>query len=496
MVNTEHFAISSSSDLQPQPADQGSRVTESDQTKSLIPAAEQAVAELSYTTTAGETYKATPEDAIRKCPYLGKLPVAESNVVLSLIALGQAKTATRIERSIPKPKTNDERKPIGITQKPAKHRPNQKEQASSAEPTLQIMLAQPEREAMTPPARSVIAGPTEWISAKNRLEQAKVSELADVIALNRSNFLYAEEQAKPVSAVAAPEAVPPILVGLQHAKPPALARPIETVKPVVLFVRAESLEPAAFESLKQPELPEIVAPVDGLTLAVRETFMVLEDAQSSSEIIKSLRTFPVSESLMHETAKESGAVDEPLKTLLYESEIPPLSASPESCAAIPASEETLTIAAASLLETILPEPVHAKLEGYLGSAEPEQAARVDDLRGLIIETISQLQELAANKVAEPKKVELLEQLIEGQYRELLQELEVVVDEASFKRFIAQLRESIIQISIQEDRRAGLDEGTHEHKQNFGSIAYGLSDALTQKLLHMRLAKFAVQASTL
>jgi len=491
MANTEHFASQASQSSEPLQA-----VAESPMT---VP--EPAANEIMSPHGTGEKFNiVTPEDIEKvrvRCSYLGAIPLAEASILVRLEAKGQAVAAEKAEQSTPKPKTDKDHKPPEIVKESPKEKPLQKAPVLSAEQPVRLALATPEQVEVTT-ERVPIVEPHIKSSPKTILEQAKVSELADRIARNRSNFLHTEALANPATIDVDPQASLDIVTP-QHTKlavPPHHAEPKVSVMPIERIRQT----PDRFVSVLSDQLEslEVSMSVTGLMLPVAEMFSPVEpdDEQYKREASVSLSSISILEGLIYDGANELADQPELTEIPLLGGELPPLlAAAAERPTAMPMSHENVVAEVASALETILPQPVHAKLETYLESAEPEQAARVEDLRGLIIETISQLQELLTSERAEPQKVELLEQLIEDQYRELLQELDMAVDEVSFKRFMAQMTEFIVQIPVEQERRAGLDEGTHEHKQNFGAIVQDLSQTLTQKLQHMKLAKFIVQAST-
>lgn len=494
MANTEHLAPPDPTDPASQRASLGAQTFENAQTEALQIVPNQSDVEISYTTAAGETYSSTEGEALVCCPYLGSLSLVEANVILKLVALGQAKAAEKNEQPAVKPKTNNEFKPSETAQMPAKERANQKEQPLRVEPVLQTALDQPERVAALP-TRLEVAELAVDSAADSKLEQANISDLADAVALSRHNFLYAEELAKPARLEVANEFM--AARDASHYVEPAVSRhQVEPEQPLRSIEPAAQAEFLILEPAEQTELP-VAGPVAELSLLVSEISVSEEsdNEQNNGEISLPLDLALLSERLLYDSANQSEVADEALDKLPADGESSPVLSRVESSDAHALSAETATIEATNLLEAILPQPVHAKLETYLESAEPEPAAKVEELKGLIVEAIGQLQELLVSEAAEPKKVELLERVLEERYQALLQEIGVAIDETAFKRFMVQLRESIAQIPVEATRRAGLDEGTHEHKQNFGSVAQDLSQALTQKLRSMKLARFVVQAST-
>jgi len=190
MANTEHLAPPDPADLASQRASLGVQAFENAQTEASQIVPNQADVEISYTTAAGETYTSTEGEVIGCCPYLGSLSLAEANVILKLVALGQAKAAEKNEQPAVKPKTNEELKPSEIAQTPAKERANQKEQVLSVESVLQTAPDQPERAAALPTRLEVTELAVDS-AVDSKLEQVKLSDLADAVALSRHNFLFA-----------------------------------------------------------------------------------------------------------------------------------------------------------------------------------------------------------------------------------------------------------------------------------------------------------------
>ena len=156
-------------------------------------------------------------------------------------------------------------------------------------------------------------------------------------------------------------------------------------------------------------------------------FGTADDEQNNAEISLPLVLTLLSERLLYDRADQPEAADEVLDKLLFEGELSPLLNHIEISGVLPLSAETATIEVSNLLEVTLPQPVRAKLETYLDSAVPEPAAKVEELKVLIVEAIGQLQELLLSEASEPRKVELIERVLEKRYLALLQEIGVAID---------------------------------------------------------------------
>lgn len=437
----------------------------------------------------GKSYTAdSAEAAIKegKCTYLGSMSLSRANVLFKLEAMGQAKMAEKSERPIPSPKSDNNHKPKEKVEAPAKEQAVQKEQPLSVE-SVQTALAEPER-ASAAPIRAELTKSTIESVAEGSLEAAKISDLAAAIALNRTNFLHAEASTEPnhQEVVIEPK---PVLAPRQLSKAAAPVRQVEAAATQLEVEPAKTPRVSVIEAIDWPESSEDDEPAAEQALPTLAAFDLVEGDLNSGEALLPLDPIVVVEGLI-DYSFDQATIDELADSRPVGDELLFVPADAESSVI----DDGAAVETTSLLTSVLPEAVQATLDGLMESAEPAQVVKIEDMRGLIVDAIDQLRELSASEIAEPKKIVAIERLIEERYRELLQALDITIDEVEFKRFIVQLQEALTEVLAAEARRAGLDEGTHEHKQNFGSVAHALSDTLTQSLQHIKLARFMIQAS--
>ena len=420
------------------------------------------------------------------CTFLGSVSLRHANLLFKLETIGQAKMAEKSERPIPNQKSENDHKPREKVAAPAKEQTVQKEPFLNVE-SVQTALTQSER-VVTPPTGAELTRPTAESVADVSLEEVKISDLAATIALNRTNFLHAElsTELNHQGVIADSK---PILAPRQSPKLAPSFRQVESGDSQLSVEPTETPRALVLEAIDWPESSEDDEPLAEQTLPILESFDLSDVEPSSGEAFLPLDSIAPAESVIYNSVDQA-MVDDLSDLLRASDELPFGSANAESSVI----NDGEAIETASLLESVLPKAVQATLDSFLESAEPDQAFKVEELKAHIIEAIDQLRELTVAELAEPKKVAAIEQLLEERYRELLQALDITIDEAEFKRFIVQLKEALAEVSAEQDERAGLDEGTHEHKQNFGSIAQGLSDTLTQTLQNIKLARFIIQAT--
>lgn len=480
---------------------------------------------VSYVTARGETVTATSvEEAIRPigggpgCTYLGGLATRKAEMLFKLEAKGQAARAAQLEAvsanpdrpSPAKPKSAVPPQKTAETKKPSAQRPDV---AALSRPEA-VSLARPEP-SEKPGAHVIKPAPLiELRRDKKIMTAVQASDLAE--ATNLSRAVSPPPETPPAS-------LPPIVetAPLTTASEPANLPPSTEKLFAAAVVNIDSPVPSlASELATQAFIPEVSLysqPPDAATKQAGElaaadlTGVNVEDLMGGAVLLETANELagetepPLLWRALMEVAMPAAVVEdvrdglfEPAEaladraTVLARSELPPVVAS-----TTPAESRlvagALVSGPAAVLEIAMPQPLQEKLTAVVESADSVVLAKLAAIQALIVESIGQLQAQAVAET-EPEHVEAIEQLLEAQCLDLLRALQVEIDEQTFKRFIVQLHESSQPNRSAAARRAGLDEGMHEHKQNFGSMAQDFSQAITQKLSSMKLARFMVHGT--
>ncbi len=480
------------------------------QVSSAAGAAEAAPQAVTHTLANGEVKQATSvERAIEGgCTYLGGMATAQAAMLFKLEAKGQAARAAKLEAVNSSPDSTAPVKPKAEAAhtKTAETKPATAKRPDSAVPSQSEAPLRPVP-AEKPPAETAQTSLRTGNLARETLRDEVRAPEQPILAEASQAESLVMASGKATSSETAPATLR------------SAAGPNESLVPVAkLFatvdIELNSASPPIIAAEVTPDQPHVTAALRG-EYGADQTIGV-SDADSMAPVLEfeaapylqQLETSVLLGSELGDGPDAEGATldyaEDPTEGL-FELEVARGQATQPARAELPLlvvsgipaerllTGETVASQPAALLEAALPPLLQEKLAFIIESADAEVIAKLEGMQELIVDSIRHMQELALGD-PEPAQVVAIEQLLEGQCLALLRELRVEIDEQTFKRFIAQLQTSIQPDITVRVRQAGLDEGMHEHKQNFGSMAQDFSQAVTQKLSFMKLARFMVHGT--